>query len=66
MYAVVAAVVRPFKKYTNTSMNSSQIIEEDKEPSTARVVVGNVLAVVQVFVLAIVLCPLAVLYTLGM
>jgi len=53
-------------KTTFTSMNSSQIIEEDKEPSTARFVAVVVLAVVQVFVLAIVLCPLAVLYMLGM
>jgi len=54
MVAVVAAVVRPFKKHT------------DKEPSFARVVLAFVLAVVQMLVLGIVLCPLAVLYTLGM
>ena len=56
MVAVVAAVVRPFKKHTNTSMR----------PSAARIVVGVVLAVVQMLVLGIVLCPLAVLYMLGM
>ena len=66
MYAVFHAVLRPFKKHTNTSMNSSQNIEEDKEPSTTRFVAAVVLAVVQVFVFAIVLCPLAVLYMLGM
>ena len=54
--AVGAAVVRPFKKHTNTSMR----------PSAARIVVGVVLAVVQMLVLGIVLCPLAVLYMLGM
>ena len=66
MFSVAAAVVRPFKKHTNTSTNSSQIIEEDKEPSVACMVVGVVLLVVQMLVLGIVLCHLTVLNMLGM
>ena len=64
--AVVFAVVKPFKKDTNTSAKSSKIKQEEKEPSNARFVVAQVLLVVQVLVLGIVLCPLTVLYMLGL
>ena len=64
--AVVAAVVKPFKKETSTSAKSSKIKQEEREPSIARFVVACVLLDVQVLVLGIVLCPLAVLYVLGL
>ena len=66
LVAVGAAVVRPFKKEPSIAVGAAVTKPFKKEPSTARVVLAYVLAVVQVFVLAIVLCLLAVLYMLGM
>jgi len=54
-FAVIAAV-----------FNSSKHNKQDKDPSTARLALTAVLFVVQVLVLALVLCPLAVLYVLGL
>jgi len=59
--AVLVAVTTAFKKDTNTPLSS-----KIKEPSNARFVVAQVLLVVQVLVLGIVLCPLTVLYMLGL
>jgi hypothetical protein len=61
--AVAAAVFTPFKKDKNTPVNSKN--KEDTEPFIARLVLTVVLSLVQVPVLAIVLCPV-VLYVLGL
>jgi len=66
LVTVGAAIVRPFKKEPSIAVGAAVTKPFKKEPTTARVMLAYVLAVVQVFVLVIVLCPLAVLHMLGM
>ncbi|KAJ1265633.1 hypothetical protein BS78_08G091500 [Paspalum vaginatum] len=65
--ATGAAVLRPFKKdKENKDDKSVSKLEEDIRPSTARFALAYFLLFVQMLVLAIVVCILAVLYILGL
>ncbi|KAJ1265640.1 hypothetical protein BS78_08G091900 [Paspalum vaginatum] len=64
LVAVVAAVLRPFKRDKDDKSVSKS--KQDKEPSIARMVLVLVLLFLQMLVLATVLCILATLYMLGL